>query len=543
MKKKAVVMLLAATMTVGAMPVFSVAAEEGEKVVRIGVAYDPVTLDYAQINSDPATEINSMIGDALLRNKNGEYIGGIAESWESSEDGREWTFVLKEGLTYSDGVTPVTTEDLEYAVKRLLDAEGGYNNADSGFVFVNGKEYYNGECDWEDVGVEVIDDLTIKYTFVNPQYELNFSSTALYAPLEESFVSELDLEYGSAADKVLGNGPFIVSDWQSDSSVTLVKNENYWDADSINIDEFDFIVGATGDTGTDMMIAGELDLWPAGSDVQNQLMEDNGYSSYKTYTTYQGLNLNHSGKTEETGLFLGNANFRKALSLAIDREALSASVLTSAEPANRLVAPNEAGVDGTFQEEFEYEAWPTTADPDLAKEYLNKALEELGKTEDEIPEIELLCYESQSAIDVLSAVQDMLLTNLGIKTVINSQTIQVMISSAMSGDYDLWYGGNGINEPDALEGYLYSYTTEAGESSPLRGYSNEEFDALYQTALSSATIEERRSNFFEIEQFFCDNTMTLLLGWVEGGFYYDSKFENLYYDGGSAIYTYMDIAE
>jgi oligopeptide transport system substrate-binding protein len=541
--KRKVVLVMAAIMAISAMPVASVAAAEEGKTIRIGVGYDPVTLDYAQINSDPATEMNSMIGDPLIRNKNGEYIGGIAESWEASDDGKEWTFVLKEGLTYSDGVTPVTTEDLEYAAKRLLDADGGYNNADSGFILVNGKEYYNGECEWDEVGIEVIDDLTIKYTFNDPQYELSFTSTSLYAPLEESFVSELGVEYGSAADKILGNGPYVVEEWSSDSSVTLVKNENYWDADSINIDEFTFLVGATGDTGVDMMLAGELDLWPSGSQVQNQLMADNGYESYTTYTAYQGLNLNHQGKTEETGLFLGNANFRKALSYAIDREALTMSVMTSATPASRLVAPNEAGVETTFQEEFEYEAWPTTADPEKAKEYLNAALEELGKTEDDIPEIELLCYESQGAIDILSAVQDMLLSNLGIKTVINPQTIQVMINNAMTGDYDLWYGGNNIGEPDALEGYLYSYTTEAGESSALRGYSNEEFDTLYKTALASPTIEERRSNFFEVEKFFCDNTMTLLLGWTNGGYYYNSEFEGLYYDGGNPVYTYMDIAE
>lgn len=540
--KRKMALLMVAAMAVNVMPAVSF-AEEGEKVVRVGVAYDPVTLDYAQINADPATDMDTMIGDALIRNKNGEYIGGIAQSWEISEDGKEWTFTLKEGLTYSDGETPVTTEDLVYAVKRLLNPEGGYNNSDSAFVFKNGKAYYDGACAWEEVGVEAIDDLTIKYTFENPQYELNFTSTTLYAPLEEAFVEPLGVEYGSSAEKTLGNGPFVVTEWMSDSSVTMVKNENYWDADSIKIDQFTFLVGASSDTGIDMMMAGELDLWPAGNAMQRQVMEDSGYECCITYGSYQGLNINHKGKTEETGLFLGNANFRKAISYAVDRTALTASVMTGADPASRLVAPSEGGVEKTFQEEFPYEAWPVTAEPEKAKEYLNAALEELGKTIDEVPAIELLCYDSQGSIDILSAVQDMLLTNLGIQCVINPQTIQVMINSAMSGDYDLWYGGNAIAEPDALEDYLNSYTTESGQTSGLRGYSNEEFDKLYATALASPTIEERRSNFFEIEKFFCDNTMTLLLGWSESGYYYDSQFQGLYYDGGTPVFTYMDIAE
>ena len=182
-----------------------------------------------------------------------------------------------------------------------------------------------------------------------------------------------------------------------------------------------------------------------------------------------------------------------------------------------------------------------TADVEKAQEYLNLALEELGKTIDDVPEIELLCYDSQGAIDVLSAVQDMLLTNLGIHTVINAQTIQIMTSGAMSGDYDLWWGGNAIEEPDALEGFLTSYTT--ADASDLRGYSNEEFDALYDAALSAPTLEERREKYFEVEQFFCDNTMSLIFGWTEGGYYYDSKFMGLTFEAGSPDYTYMDIAE
>ncbi len=539
--KKRVALLMAAVMAVNVFPMTAFASEEGEKVVRVGVAYDPVTLDYAQLNSEPATDMNVMIGDPLIRLKDGEYVGGLAESWEVSEDGKEWTFTLREGLTYSDGTTPITTEDLVYAAKRLLDSEMGFGNAEEGFDLVNGEAYYNGECSFEDVGIEVIDDLHIKYAFDIPRYEVSFTGTALFAPLEEDFVEPLGTEYGSSPEKTLSSGPYVMTEWTSDSTVTFAKNENYWDKDSIHIDTFEFIIGASGDTGVDMMLAGELDLWPAGNQVQRQVMEDAGFESSISYSAYQGLNLNHKGKTEETGLYLGNANFRKALSYAIDRTALTVSVMTGATAANRLTAPSEEGVEGTFQEDFPYEGWPVTADVEKAQEYLNLALEELGKTIDDVPEIELLCYDSQGAIDVLSAVQDMLLTNLGIHTVINAQTIQIMTSSAMSGDYDLWWGGNAIEEPDALEGFLTSYTT--ADASDLRGYSNEEFDALYDAALSAPTLEERREKYFEVEQFFCDNTMSLIFGWTEGGYYYDSKFTGLTFEAGSPDYTYMDIAE
>lgn len=84
-----------------------------------------------------------------------------------------------------------------------------------------------------------------------------------------------------------------------------------------------------------------------------------------------------------------------------------------------------------------------------------------------------------------------------------------MVSNAMSGDYDFWYGGNSLEIPDALTGFLSGYTSAM--QSALRGYSNEEYDKLYDEAIASPTIEERKANYFEVEKFFCDNTLNLSL--------------------------------
>lgn len=540
--KKWTALTLAAVMTVTALPVAAM-AEEGElKSVRIGAPYDPVTMDYAELNIDPATYLCSMVGETLIRNRQGEYVPGLAESWEVSEDGKVWTFTLKEGLTYNDGTTPVTTEDLEYAAKRLMDPEVGHYNAEAGYVLVNGEEYYAGECEWDEVGIKVIDDLTIEYSFKNPQYESTFTGTSLFAALEESFVEELGTEYGSSAEKLLTDGPFKITEWVSDSSLTLVKNENYWDADSIKMDEMIFVLGASGDTGADMMMADELDFCPTGSALQQQTLLDAGFEITTYTTSYRCMNLNVAGKTEESGLFLGNANFRKALSYAIDRTALCNSVLTGDAPTTRLTAPSEAGVEGSFNEEFPYEGWPATADPEQAKEFLNLALEELGKTIEDVPAIDLLCFEAQGSIDTLAAIQDMLRTNLGIESNINPQTIQVMITSAMSGDYDLWFGGNALSVPDALESFLSSYTSSVASSSALRGYADPEFDALYDAALASPTMAERKANYFEVEKFFCDNTLSLIIGWSEGGYLYRDGYTG-FYNLINTDFTYLDYAE
>ena len=134
----------------------------------------------------------------------------------------------------------------------------------------------------------------------------------------------------------------------------------------------------------------------------------------------------------------------------------------------------------------------------------------------------------------------MLKKNLGIESVIDSQTIQVMVSNAMNGDYDLWYGGNSLQLPDALDGLMSGYTSSM--KSALRGYANDEFDALYETAIASPTVEERKANYFEVEKFFCDNTLNLILGWSDGGYIYKTGYTGFYTDIDTD-FTYLDYAE
>lgn len=475
--------------------------------VRIAFGYDPNTLDYGMSNLDTANFILTHIAETLLmQDASGAYVPGVAESYKKSDDGRVWTFTIRQGLTYQDGETAITADDLYYAAQRLLNPEAPKDNAS--FQLANSEAYYNGEVSFDEVGVKKIDDYTIEYTFTNPTYESTFTSTSLFAPLEQAYVEAGGEIYGSSSYLPLANGPYMVSEWLDDASVTLVKNPAFHDAEKAKVDEILITLNASADVIVDMMLAGELDIASVQNPLQLQTLEDAGFVKGESFSsTYQGLNLRAGGRSEETGKFLSNANFRRAINTALDREALTASVMSGFTATWRLSSPGEPAYDANP----DYRAWDTKANVELANQYLDAALQELGVTKDQIPVIQLMCYESQGAIDSLAAVQDQLRVNLGLETEIAPCTIQVMISNAMSGNYDLWWGGNEVSVPDACESYLDGFRSNSGV--PLRGYADPEFDALFEAAVSSATLEERLANYAKLEAYFCENAMCIILGW------------------------------
>ena len=123
-----------------------------ENIVRIAYGYDPNTLDYGLSNLDTASFILSHIAETLLtQDASGAYVPGVAESYTKSDDGKVWTFTVRQGLTYQDGETAITADDLYYAVQRLLNPEDPKDNAT--FQLLNSEAYYNGEVSFDEVGV------------------------------------------------------------------------------------------------------------------------------------------------------------------------------------------------------------------------------------------------------------------------------------------------------------------------------------------------------------------------------------------------------
>lgn len=513
--KKVLFSMLLAVVLICSLASGQTALADGGKTLRVGHAYDASTLDPQEASDDGSYDIISNIGEGLVKYANGVLSPGIAESWEISEDGLTYTFHLRESV-WSDG-TPLTANDFVYAIERVLDPTTAFTQAESFYGIKNAESAHLGDIAFDEVGVRAIDDYTLEYTLEHPSATfLTGLAGYVWFPLSREKCEAEGDAYGSEADKILTNGPFTCTEWAHEAEFVLVKNPNYWNAENVQLDEIHYIVGAAGDVAKDMFLAGDLDVAEfstlANIEILQDILEYFTYSStyYFSYLNCQGHNQGHN---EEAGRFMGNANFRKALSYAIDREAILAVSNTPATAAYRVEAPTTFTVDGqTWDEKYPFVGWSTKADPEKAQEYLALALEELGATVDDIPVLVMLCFDSQGNLDKFQAMQDMLRQNLGIQTEISPQPIQQMIQMAYGGDFDFWLGGKPVYSPDWANSFASEY--DYRNTSTIAHYVNDEFIALKDQGDQTTDLEEREGYVFEMEQIFAADQPGLLLYWL-----------------------------
>ena len=419
----------------------------------------PVTLDWLNTSSQSDTEITVQTVDGLVQYNNlGVMEPKLAESWEISEDGLTYTFHIRQDAKWytSEGTeyAPVTANDFVAGFHHMLDAQAGLEWLVDGVVAGAGDYYANGGA-WEDVGYAAADDYTLVVTLEQPtSYFLTMLTYSCFLPIcedwylsrggvfgvEEYAAASADTNtytYGMNTDVAsqVYCGPFLLKKLVADSEIVCEKNENYYDADKINMNKITWIFDAgenpaqTYKDVCDGVYAG-MGLTEASGTLALAKEDGNfdkyAYVSDTTSTSYfGGLNMNRgtfalasgncaSPKTEQqkidTQTALWNKNFRKALQHAFDKgtqnatsrgEDLKYTNLRNMYTHPEFVQLSEATVDqnghefpaGTmygelvqyYLDEMGCKVNVTDAidgwyNPEAAQEYLAAAKEELGDT-------------------------------------------------------------------------------------------------------------------------------------------------------------------
>src|SRR5215213_3338510 len=198
-------------------------------------------LDSVSTDDVVSTEILQNVTSGLYRlDTDARPFPDMAEGVDISGDGLNYTFTLRDGIKWSNG-DPVTSHDFKYAWLRALDPKTASIYAYIISTFVKGADEYNtGKGSPDDVAVETPDDKTLKVTLLSPApYWLGLAGFFTYYPQNQKFVEQQGEKYAQSADALIFNGPYTLTAFNPTSGVTVVKNENYWNADNVDISKLD----------------------------------------------------------------------------------------------------------------------------------------------------------------------------------------------------------------------------------------------------------------------------------------------------------------
>lgn len=398
------------------------------KKVTVNIDGEPEVLD-----PQLATDLNSMriinaVFEGLCRfDENGVPMPGIARTWEISEDKLTYTFNLRDAL-WSDG-TQVTAMDFKEAWLRALDPkQKDHQSAQFGYLLkcIDGAEsYLYGEGSKEDVAIVAKDEKTLVVKLKQPTpYFLQIVCSSVAMPMNREFYAKQTLEngtnkYGEKLENILGNGPFIVKDWQHNKDILLEKNPKYWNAENIKLDEINFRIIFDNESAVVAFMSGELDIVEVSQAHKIDELKSKGFKvdSYNTGAT-QYILFNTEDK------YLKNINLRKALTYGVERDRLVNEIVKDgSKEAYAFVNSVIRGADKSFREENgDIVRSDNTAE---AESFALKSLVEL-KLRD-LPKLTLLIDNMEASKRDAQALQEMWKKNLGIEVEIetaHSETIE-----------------------------------------------------------------------------------------------------------------------
>jgi len=496
---------------------------------------DIMTLDTSKMNEEMSALVMYAVNEGLIRYSNDKIIMGIAEDYSISDDGKTYTFKLRDAL-WADG-KPVTAYDFEYSFLRTLNPETGSSQVGEFDSILNAAAYYSGEItDAGQVGIKAVDEKTFEITLEknDPFFILHLAQGINFYPIRQDYAEKYGADYGAGTDSFIGCGPFTITNWSQSSSITMEKNENYWSKDSIKLDKVTQLIVPDENTLAGMYDLGEVDAVYSISAVQTALYPDFGN---KIGGTLQYLSFN-----SRDGKVLENMNLRKALSYAINRQAVVDAVASpGSEVADSMIDPSIM-VDGVSLTETYPNSTGVSPEGDAegAKKFLDAALSELGLSSvSELPAITYVAMDSTAHRQYAEALQARWKEALGINVELSILPVPQAIGALLGGEFDIFLVSisTGVN-PDTL---LKGYTT--GNGNNYSGWENERYDSFISAAAAQEELEGIMNQLQQAEAIILDEAPVAPL-WLPGTAYLCRDYvKNLHYgrQTGSIefIYSYI----
>lgn len=471
---------------------------------------DPGSLDPHKVSGDWE---NRVVGDYIeglvTDNAAAEPIPGQAESWEVSEDGLTYTFKLRDDIFWTDG-EPVTAEDFEFAFQRLMDPATASEYAYLQYPIKNAEAINSGEItDFSQLGVKAIDDKTLEITLEQPTPFFIEALTHYTAfPVPKHLVEEHGDQWTSV-ENIAGNGPYEIVEWIPGSYVRSEKNEEYYDAENVQIDEVYYHVLEDQAAALNRYRAGEFDILTDFPSDQYAWMQENlpGQAQVDPF-----LGIYYYVMNQEQPPF-DDVRVREALSISILRDVIGPDILGTGElPAYGWVPPGT----GNYVEDAYMPEWaemPYEERVARAQELLTDA----GYGPDNPLTVQLR-YNTNDNHQRIAVALAAMWEPLGVNVELFNAEVAVHYDALRAGDFQLGRAGwlLDYNDPSNTLDLLKTGVDQGGEmnwGNNYGRYSNEEFDSLMAEAATEQDLDARAELLAQAEEIAMDEFAAIPIYW------------------------------
>lgn len=503
----------------------AVVEQKVEQVMAFNLGSDPKSVDPQLCSAtDGGIVVNNTFEGLMRTDANGKAQPAGAESVEVSEDKMTYTFHLREDAKWSDGQT-VTAADYKYAWLRALDPAVASEYSFQLYYIKGGQEFFEGKGTKENVGLEVVDDLTFKVTLKAPTaYFLDLVTFYTFMPVREDVVIQKTEGWAKDPSITISNGPFKISEYHMNDKIVLTPNTYYWNKNNVKLDKVTMSMIVDISTAITAYDSNEMDVLisvPTPEIPKRQVEDPTFHIVPYLGCYYYVFNVNKAPTND--------INVRKALTLAIDREQIVTEVTKAGQlPATGFVPTGLVDSQGNdFRAKAGDYGISTTADIEKAKEYLAKAGYPNGEG---MAPVELIYNTNEGHKAVAEAIQEMWKKNLGIEVNLVNQEWAVFQDTRHVGNFEVaragWIGD--YNDPMT---FLDLWTSYSGNNDAQWNYNkgdfpaNKKFDALIENSKVTQGID-RDKDLYSAEKIMMDELITMPIYYYTGVIMVKDKIKN-----------------